>query len=273
MTWTRLLVASVLATASCTDPATTEQVDSGVADDAPLSIDAPPACTTDGRIYAVEQLGPKIEIASYAEPQADRMTVAAATCSTSVTALAILTDGRFYVGLAGGGIAQMTATACTPITITPALASDAALVGVGNQLLALERTSGKLSRIDPMTGSSTMLSTISGTDAKTSLVGGAQGPMVFVAASLGGTGKLTSLDAAGQPAPTRTITGATSSQGQADWVGLVEDGGRLWITASGFFGAGGARRTRWHIITNDQASASPLETYSSTVAVTATTCP
>lgn len=97
--------------------------------------------------------------------------------------------------------------------------------------------------------------------------------MVYRPAGLGGKGTLIPIGPTGQPGTQRSITGASTQQAQANWVSVVGDAGKLWLTMAGYFGAGGAPRTVWIPFQNDQLPASAVEYYASTVAATAATCP
>jgi hypothetical protein len=274
----RVFLCGLVATTACSDPASSSGPDAGEANDAATTldsstVDAAPACANDGRVYVAVRLGDELEITSYTEIVGTPTDVAEeVTCGAETTGLAALLDGSVFVGLANGGISRVTATACTALTIAPALTGEIALVGLGNGLLALERTGGGLWRIDPATGAATKLSTITGVTAGTSLVGGSGGAMVYIPAGLGGQGTLIPLDANGQPRPVRAVTGASSSQAQANWVAMVGHVDGLWLTMAGYYGAGGSPRTRWFPVANDEAGAAPIEYYASTIAATAATC-
>lgn len=274
MTTTRLFVLFTLA--ACSNPSE-EAVDAGVASaDAAATTDGPvdaPGCTTSGKVFVATRLGPAVEISAYDELVTGGAAVAQVTCGAETTGLGVLLDGAMFVGLSTGGISRVTATACTPITVTPALTGAVALVGRGDELLALERASGALWRIDPASGAATMLSTIPGAHSDSSLVGGSEGVMVYVPAGLGGKGSLIPLAANGTPGTARQITGASSLQAQANWVSVVGDAGKLWLTMAGYFGAGGSPRTMWIPFQNDQLPSAAVEYYASTVAATAPTCP
>lgn len=248
--------------------------DAAISTDASPSIDAalPPACTTNGKIYVAEGLNGSLSVAQYDEVLTAGSEIADVDCAAAPTALGVLRDGSMFAALTGGAIARVTATECTAIAITPALNGDLALVGLDDELLALERTGGTLWRIDPATGAATNVGTLTGITADTSLVGG-DTLAVYVPAGLGGTGKLVPLNAQLQPGAPTTINGASSTQAQADWIGFVGDGGKLWMTASGYYGAGGGRKTMWMPVENNGISYAAIEYYGSTIAVTAATCP
>jgi len=253
-------------------------VDGGVgSEDAAVTADAapdaPPVCMTSGKVFVGVRLGPELEITAYDELITGGARVAEVTCGAETTGLGVLMNGDMFVGLSTGGISHVTATACTPMVVTPALTGEVALVGRGNELLALERASGALWRIDPTTGAATMLSTIPGSHAESSLVGGSEGAMVYVPAGLGGKGSLIAIGSNGQAGSTRQITGASSHQAQAAWVSVVGDAGKLWLTMAGYFGAGGSPRTMWIPFQNDSLPSAAVEYYASTVAATAPTCP
>jgi len=275
MTSTRLILCSLLA--ACSSPSD-ETLDGGVTSDdaaptADAGPDAPPACATDGKVYVAARLGPELEITRYDDLFTGGGVIAEVTCGAETTGLGVLTSGAMFVGLRGGGISRVTATACTPLPITPALAGDVALVGSGDELLALERASGTLWKVDPTSGAATKLTTLPGGHSESSLVGGSEGVMVYVPAGLGGAGSLIPLGATGQPGTPRPITGASSLQAQANWVSVVGDAGALWLTMAGYFGAGGAPRTMWIRFDDDRLISPSLEYYASTVAATAATCP
>lgn len=273
---TRLAVCSLLLLAACPPPSE-DTVDGGVVDDAAPTADAapdaPPACTTNGKVYVAERLGPELEITAYDDVVTGGTSIAEVTCGAETTGLGVLKNGGMFVALTGGTIARVTATECTALTITPALAGDVALVGRGDELLALGRADGKLWKIDPTSGAATLQSTVPGAHVESSLVGGSEGVMVYIPAGLGGQGALIPIGAAGQPGTRRTITGASSHQAQASWVSVVGDAGTLWLTMAGYFGAGGSPRTMWIRFQNDQLQAAAVEYYASTVAATAATCP
>jgi len=271
----KLLPFALVSLAACPSPREEAvEPDAGVGTDASVSIDAevPPACTTDGKIYVAEGLSGSLRVSRFDDVLTAGAEVADVTCPTAPTALGVLRDGSMFAALTGGQIARVTDTACTPITVSPALSGDLALVGYDDKLLALERTGGGLWRIDPMTGTAVKVATIAGVNADTSLVGG-DVIGVYVPAGLGGTGKLTPLGPTLQPGTPTTITGASSTQAQADWVGLVGDAGKLWLTASGYYGAGGGRKTMWLPVENNGITYAAIEYYAPTFGVTAATCP
>lgn len=272
-----LLLCPLLCLVACSSPDSSETTpDAAGSDAAPITVDAPldaPACTTDGRVYVAERQGSAVAISAFDEPVVGGSEIADVTCGADATGLGVLTSGDIFVGLANGGIARVTSTACTSLTITPALTGELALVGRGSELLALERETGTLWKVDPATGAATSLSTIPGAHAESSLVGGAAEVMVYIPAGLGGTGALIPIDASGQPGTARTVTGASSYQAQAAWVSVVGDADKLWMTVAGYFGAGGSPRTIWMPFQNDALNSASVEYYASTVALTAATCP
>lgn len=275
---TRLALCSLLGSVLAGCPASSEQaVDGGVSADGVLTADAaadaPTPCTTNGKVYVAERLGPKLKITTHDDVITGGMAVAEVTCGAETTGLGVLKNGAMFAALTGGAIARVTATECTALTIAPALAGDVALVGRGDELLALRRADGMLWRIDPTSGAATLLSTVPGSHVESSLVGGSEGVMVYLPAELGGQGALIPIGAAGQPGPRRTVSGASTHQAQANWVSVVGDAGKLWLTMAGYFGAGGSPRTMWIPFQNDQLQSATVEYYASTVAATAATCP
>lgn len=268
------LTVFVLAAACSPDERATEP-DAALGGDAAtvlLDAPAPPACTTDGKVYVAEGLNGSLSISRYDDVLTAGAEIADVDCPAAPTAIAVLDDGSMFAALTGGQIARVTSTSCTPFAITPALSGDVALVGIGGELVALQRTGGALWRIEPATGAATSSGTIAGVNAMTSLVGGEDGAAVYVPAGLGGSGKLIPLNAQLTAGPPVTISGASSTQAQADWVGAVVDKGKLWMTASGYYGAGGGRKTMWLPVENNAVSYAAIEYYGPTIAVTAATC-
>ena len=109
-----------------------------------------------------------------------------------------------------------------------------------------------------------------------SLVGGSFGTFVLWPAGLGGYARIAKIDLAGTLGTELAIDGASTLQAQSDWVTAVGSGTTLWLTTSGYYGAGGSRKTDWipvELASGGQASAASYEYYGTTVAVTAATCP